>query len=392
MMKQNIMVNGLASYARWPSRIRTSTMKLETCLKALGVALILLTAVIHADAAAPENTFKQRLQPTSLDDGFEMEGYWVWGMSVIKGEDGLYHGFASRWSNETPFGPNWVTNSEVVHATAEKPEGPYTFQSVVLKRRGKEFFDGLMTHNPTIHKSGDTYLLFYTGSTYSFPFPREAINRKQYVESRIKQRVGMATAKSPWGPWERSDNPILLPRPGKWDSLMTTNPAICVKPDGRILLVYKSAGRENGGKLKLGVAEAAAWDQPFRRLRSDPIFQFEDKSKHVEDPYMWWNGSQYELVMKDMNGKVCGQRGGGIYATSANGIDWNISEPPLAYPRKFEKSDGSVLQPDYLERAQVLVQEGEPTHLFVAIGMKDKTKKGGYEALIQSRNICIPLK
>jgi len=77
--------------------------------------------------------------------------------------------------------------------------------------------------------------------------------------------------------------------------------------------------------------------------------------------------------MKDMNGRICGQRGGGIYATSANGMDWTISEPPLAYPRTFEKSDGSVLQPDYLERAQVLVQEGMPTHLFVAIGVGRRT-------------------
>ena len=202
----------------------------------------------------------------------------------------------------------------------------------------------------------------------------------------------MATAKSPWGPWQRPDEPIILPRPDKWDAIMTTNPAVCVKPDGKILLVYKSSEREKGGKLKLGIAEAEAYDKPFKRLRDDPIFQFEDKSKHVEDPYIWWTGSRYELVMKDMNGKVCGQKGGGIYATSQDGIDWTIAEPPMAYPRKFTLTDGSTFSPDFLERAQVLVAEGKPTHLFVAIGIKDKEKKGGYEALKQSRNLCIPLK
>ena len=160
-------------------------MKRKIANYSLLILLHLLIPGNQTSAESPPAGFMERLQPTSLEYGFQMEDYWVWGMSVIQGEDGLYHGFASRWSKQTPFGPNWVTNSEVVHATAEKPEGPYTFQSVVLKQRGSEFFDGMMAHNPTIHKSGDTYLLFYTGSTYSFPFPTEAITRAQYVESRI---------------------------------------------------------------------------------------------------------------------------------------------------------------------------------------------------------------
>ncbi|MEG2500550.1 MAG: hypothetical protein RSA78_05740, partial [Oscillospiraceae bacterium] len=39
--------------------------------------------------------------------GFSMEGYWVWCGSVIKGEDGKYHMFASRWKKTLPFHPGW---------------------------------------------------------------------------------------------------------------------------------------------------------------------------------------------------------------------------------------------------------------------------------------------
>lgn len=65
--------------------------------------------------------------------------------------DGRYHMFASRWTKDVGFG-NWVTNSKVVRAVADTPVGPYEFQVVVLPIRGKDYFDGMCTHNPRIIK------------------------------------------------------------------------------------------------------------------------------------------------------------------------------------------------------------------------------------------------
>jgi hypothetical protein len=69
-------------------------------LKAAGILLICCIAVF-----AQVNEFKERLLPAPLDGGFKMDGYWVWCGSVIKGEDGKYHMFASRWPSTTPFSP-----------------------------------------------------------------------------------------------------------------------------------------------------------------------------------------------------------------------------------------------------------------------------------------------
>ncbi len=74
-------------------------------------------------------------------------------------EDGRYHMFASRWSKELGFG-NWVTNSQIVRAVSDTPEGPYTFEEVVLPARGKGFFDGYTTHNLRILQYGKQYLLY----------------------------------------------------------------------------------------------------------------------------------------------------------------------------------------------------------------------------------------
>jgi len=193
----------------------------------------------------PGVAFIDRLLPAPAGGGFAMTDYWVWGGSVVRGEDGNYHMFASRWPKHLPFMAAYQTHSEIVRAESKTPEGPYSFKEVVLGDRGSEYWDGRMTHNPTIHKSGDTFLLFYIGATYTGPKPDE----EELVggecpkprESYSTIRIGLATAKSVFGPWRRRDEPILSPRPGKWDGTVVTNPAPCVLEDGRILLLYRES-------------------------------------------------------------------------------------------------------------------------------------------------------
>jgi hypothetical protein len=76
--------------------------------------------------------FESRIQPAPRNGGFKIDGQWIWCGSVIKGNDGLFHMFASMWSKDIPFHPNWVTNSRVVRATSPTPEGPYTYAGVEI--------------------------------------------------------------------------------------------------------------------------------------------------------------------------------------------------------------------------------------------------------------------
>ena len=71
--------------------------------------------------------------------GYSDPDYWIWCGSVVQGEDGAYHMFASRWPKDLGFGANWLFNCEIVRASSKNPEGPYTFQEVVLGRRGRTF-------------------------------------------------------------------------------------------------------------------------------------------------------------------------------------------------------------------------------------------------------------
>lgn len=157
-----------------------------------------------------------------------------------------------------------------MRAVADRPEGPYQFQEVVLPARGAEFWNGRMTHNPTIHKFKDPYLLYYTGTTYAgdTPTPERQIKggSPMQLEARANQRIGLATAKSVRGPWRRADQAILLPRAGKWDAMMTTNAAPCVLPDGGVLLVYKSTAHQKD-LLRLGVAKVKRFDAAYERAK-----------------------------------------------------------------------------------------------------------------------------
>lgn len=354
-------------------------------------ALVLSALPLSCRTVKPE-AFIDKLLPAPVWGGFAMDDYWVWGSSVIKGEDGKYHMFADRWAKDLGFGA-WVTNSEVVHAISDTPVGPYIFSDVALPIRGMEYFDGLVTHNPRVILFDGVYYLYYFGTTYDFPIPTAGCKWEDdwFERAWMNKRIGVASSKSLYGPWERMDRPVIEPRPGHWDATITTNPSPVVNPEtGKILLIYKSSQFSSRPPLLLGAAEATHPQGAYRHLSDRPIFRFDtddNQDNDVEDPFVWWSGDHYELIMKDRFGHICGEEGGGVYATSKDGIDWKLSDPVKAYSRKILWSDGSVTTQANFERPFLLFENGVPTHLFAATGTGPAT--WNFE---KTWNMVIPLK
>jgi len=324
--------------------------------------------------------FKNRIQPAPVSGSFRMADYWIWGASPIRGDDGRYHLFASRWSKAVSF-LHWATNSEVVRASADRPEGPYEFEEVVLGPRDPEFWDGCCAHNPTIHEHNGTYLLFYTGTTYAGKRPddreRDGHCSVKWVEGWNHKRIGMAVADSVCGPWRRPDVPSLTVRPGAWDSVIVSNPAPCVRADGSVLLVYKGTDVKHPqglfpGRFHLGVAKTDHWSKPFERLGGTPIRLEGHPDHHIEDASIWWNGREYEMIAKDMTGELCGEAQAGLHAHSEDGLNWELSPEPKAVSRTVIWDDGTTTKCPKLERWQLLKEGGKPTHLFAATLAKDE--------------------
>ena len=336
-----------------------------------------------------------RILPVAESNGFAMEGFWLWCGSAIQGDDGLFHMFSARWSQELPFFTGYIVASEIVHGVAERPEGPYTFREIVLGDRGESFWDGRMTHNPTVLRWGDGYALFYIGSTYrgQRPGARELAGPQKPAcidECYANIRIGMVVAKSLNGPWTRFERPVLDIDPQGWDSTVVTNPAPCLCPDGSLLLYYRSNTPEG---LKIGVAKAETPGEAFQRVLSTPVFAGLP-SVCVEDPYVWYHNGHYEMIAKDINGLTCGEVFGGAHFVSADGIHWEYAQERKAYSRHVRFADGREEWLYHLERPNLCFVNGRPAFLCAAYGQGGGEKQaygGNFAEMRMSKTLVIPL-
>lgn len=326
-----------------------------------------------------------------------MDGYWIWGSSVVRGEDGRYHMFASRIPRELPFHPAWMVASEIVRASADTPIGPFQFEEVVLPARGAQYWDGRSTHNPRIVSHDGKYILYYMGSTHPFEEVTAAnadqltLDSKWCVAGRANKRIGIAVSDSVFGPWKRMDAPVLETKPDTYYSFLTSNPAPVIDEDGSAYLIFKSRRYEGNlhSDMYIGLARAPHYMGPYHVVSDEPIFSTKTFGE-IEDPYLWKNADGFHLLAKDQVGALTGERGAGVLAHSQDCISWSLDESPKAYTKQITWDNGVEEQLGNMERCSALIQNGEPTHLYFAIWQG----VGGFsdpQAGDQSWNMVVPL-
>lgn len=327
------------------------------------------------------------------------EGYYTWCGSYIKGNDGKYHVFYSRWKLEYGFVSGWVSNSEIAHAVSDNIDGPYVFQDVVLGQRDRSNWDGTTAHNPYIIEKDGKYYLYYMGTTA----PEGITNKpssysKDWYEYRNRQQIGVAVADSLNGPWTRYDEPVHGPDKTlnddgttKWDSMLISNPALTVMPDGRILMIYKGVqDTTNGdtshknGVVKVGVAVA---DDPLGPFVKQGGLIFEGNGTlAVEDPFVWYSdrNKKYYAVVRDATGSFTGTEGALALFESEDGVnDWKSAKYNFVLDNYITWDDGTRNN-SRVERPWLLFDENDdPQMLFGA------TRINNDESF--TTNIFIPL-
>jgi len=314
------------------------------------------------------SNFAKRLKP--LHRILELEGYFVWGTSPIVAPDGKIHVFFSRWDAKKGMG-GWINGSEIAHAVADRPEGPYRDIETILAPRGEGFFDGTTCHNPHIQLVDGKYCLFYMGNS----------NKKTDTK-----RIGLATATSLYGPWKRADQPLLeAGQPGSWDDHCTSNPAFLKHPNGQYWLYYKSWNTNEyehpvnpaiRGNRKYGLAISKTLEGPYIKYAGNPIIDYSKfgNNRQLEDGNVFKEGNRFYMLARDM-GRFDHEVG--IILESKDGIHW--SEPKIGYfgySHYMEQPPAPPKLTKYgrFERPQILMQNGKPTHLFAATqGGKQET-------------------
>ncbi|SOE19862.1 Alpha-L-fucosidase [Spirosomataceae bacterium TFI 002] len=312
--------------------------------------------------------FKDRIQNPTAANIFKTEGYYNWGGSIIKAEDGSFHLFYSRWKKDYSFF-GWLTHSEVAHAVASSPSGPWTYKETVLKGRGVGAWDEVNAHNPKIkYFEGKYYLYYISTNSGDHNFSAQElieISKVGYKDPKWKvlrenQRTGVAVSKSLNGEWERSEKPLI--EPAGPITTLTVNPAICRGGDGKYYLIVKGDKPKTTDFIRnQAIAISDSPIGPFR-IQAKPVIDYMD----TEDMSMWYDSSRNYFYgvfhAKGIIGMV----------SSPDGLTWRKATEFVVTPKKFQINNEDFF-PDRMERPFVYAESGDPQVLSVAVKKGDES-------------------
>ncbi len=300
---------------------------------------------------------------------FADPGYRIWGMAVVQWTDGTYHGYYARWPEELGHDA-WMTHCEIAHAVADKPEGPFQYVNTVLESRNPDGWDVNNAHNPAICVVDGKICLYYIANDlrplYKGDFKTDypdmewfKANRKQV---RNAQRIGVATATDPAGPFVRSKEPVVVPH-GRFINI-AVNPAVCYV-DGTHVMIMKGDDADKPDKwfrIQL-VGHSKHPEGPFT-FQQQPVYS----KKQTEDAGIWYDqeAGRYYMVCH-----VMGKPDLALF-TSTDSHSWKPANPRVFMKKQFRLEDGGLWKPDRVERPFILTDDsGKPLMLYLAVADND---------------------
>jgi len=266
--------------------------------------------------------------PRDQSNGLEdktMSQWAYWDGGIIKGSDGIYHMFASRWNQSA--GHNGWFGSVAVHATSTNLYGPYTDQGVCWPDN-----QGGKGHNV-------------------FPFQ---MKDGRYAVLTSDTRPGdLFTSDSLNGPWTYAGK---LSVTGSYASSFSMyNVCIMVRPDWRYEAIQRNGaiGVSDNVLGPYNVSGPPVWNQ-VSNLPKD----------NMEDPVMWYSGGLYHATVNKWDTRKA------YHLTSADGINnWKLDTgyayDPIA--NFIHYTDGTVNHWNKMERPNVYMENGHVIAMTFAV-------------------------
>ncbi len=380
--------------------------------------LLLLPAITGCGSRETEGLSIEALPVNAQVEGDLLRGpsvlnlpdCFVWGGSVIKGEDNRYHMFFSCWESGDSFAvfsDGWLLYSKIGYAVSVYPDRDFRFQKIILRGRAFEgdstAWDAVTVHNLHIRRFGDKYYLYYTGSHDPGPQPRGSKGEHVSRRNRIQQSqcIGVVVFDNFEdllnGRYERSKKPLLKPRTRvkrdnivnpstqgtvpKPDNIVVVNPSVVQRPsDGKYLLYFKGNLWDPNWRGVHGVAVGDTPAGPFKAL-DDYVFDVHLKDGTIasgEDPYVWYYNrlGKFFVVLKDFSGRITGSEPGLAMMESDDGIHWHEPGNALFMKKQIVLRTGDTLKVSNLERPQLLLnKKGTPQVLYAACSLGSVGKK-----------------
>ena len=309
---------------------------------------------------------------------FSQSGWCLWDPCIVAGGNGKFYLFYSRWPTKLGY-EAWCTHAEIAYAAATNAAGPYEFQGVALPARGGNFWDGHSVFNTDVVRIGEKYFLYYTGNhgTTNWVANRAIpASSDEWWIHRNNQRIGVAVADSPNGPWQRFDQPLI--DVGKiFGQTIINVPNLVIKPAGGFRLYYKTLaegpGRFGSGVFHFG-ADADSPLGPFVRYPEPMV----NKNKlmpevekrfnfHIDDHFEWIQNGRYYAIVKDHDAPFLTKYGRSLLLfNSPDGRTWKPSTHTLVKDFAICWDNGARQNFTRLEMPKLLLEAGRPVILSLA--------------------------
>lgn len=259
------------------------------------------------------------------DNGLEdrtLAQWCYWDGAVIRGADGKWHMFASRWPQSLGHHGWW--DSLAVHAVSDDVLGPYADRGLCWPENM-----GGRGHNVT---------------ALTMPDGRYAITISETRPGEV------FVADSLDGPWESLGRVTVADQP-QWKA---SNVTPMLRPDGQYMAVQRS------GQIMLSDAMTGPYV-----IRGPSIYPRVEglTLENLEDPVVWYSGGLYHIVVNSWSRRKA------FHLASGNGIDdWTLRG--LAYDPTTDfirYADGTVNHWHKIERPSVIVKDGHVTHFILSV-------------------------
>jgi hypothetical protein len=284
--------------------------------------------------------------PRYVDNGIENRKWSFWGGNIKKAEDGKYHFYVCGWLESSPKGHNQWAKSIVFHATSNSSFGPFVVQDTIG-----------MGHNPEIFQIKDGRYIIYVIGGYYIANDLNGPWRYDKFDFNLRDRI-MIEGNSNFTYAQREDKSYLMicRGGGQWISqtgLSTYNQLTPTK-------------LTSAGKIV-------------------PLRAYPDIEGRFEDPVVWRDNVQYNLIVNDWLGRIA------YYLRSKDGISWKVESGEAYMPGIARHEDGSVEGWFKFERMKVFQdQYGRATQANFAVIDIEKVYDKGSD-IHSSKNIGIPL-
>lgn len=302
-------------------------------------------------------------RPVSAANLVRDEDWFNWCNCIIKDDEGTYHLFYARWPKSIGF-YSWLTHSEIARATADRPEGPYTFVETVIPSRGAEAWNRITAHNVKVECFEGRYYLYHIGTNDGgrglteaelVATAKQGYSHPNWMVLRNNQRTGVAVADRLEGPWTDLPHPVV--EPGGPVSTVTVNPDVWRGADGRYYMIFK--GDYPGVRIAQALAIADRPEGPFR-VQSEMVYS----ARRTEDTSAWWDPE------RELHYAIFHDREGFGLITSKDGVSWREARHYRAADKRIERTDGEPIAPARYERPFVYTENGVPRVLGGAVREK----------------------